>query len=526
MNLRPSPGSWEEVTNRQQRLLERTYKTWSMDVRKSLKKATLAGLLVPSLNTIFEAKLNELKDRLISIVQQGVDRAARASAKSRFETDLVQSVVSMQKDDIAVMVTASLIPNIHAKLLPTIATGQALNSQLMIEGFGMGESLISQYSGAAWVTIFEVQKSLGLQREAERLHSGGEIEPVRWVLDPMAEHCQRGSDGYFGCPELEGEYPGGWYTLPTVPAGKVTCRGNAVLPGNIIDSNDVELAARLSYTGPALKLITQGGVEIAITANHPVLTPKGWLRAKSLNEGDYVINSTFSKTPMIIVNDYHKDVPALIEKIWDTFAVVSGIYTSPLSPIMADDFHGDGRFLDGDVKIVFPDSQLRDKTNSNQFQSGNDSPFSEGLLATRPLTAAGSFMKINRASLATADSRMIRSDLVNPLFGRHFRPLKLFGFALSPKVNSLSFECMGDNPAAYPQITRQLQEAFTRLVTLDKITNIIKFNYSGHAYDLQTSSGYYLANIISQRQGIILSNCRCHIEVFRDGKWKRGVYDD
>ena len=517
-----SGGKWERITNKQQKRLVKAYDQWSARVRKDMASAADRGASRNGLTAILDRHIPELEATMLDITRKGIEQVVRAEAGSMAGLPPVRQVVQKQLSENNQLVSQALIPRIREKIVDSLTTGEYIDKEVLTASFMPLRSAAASYAGGAWVMIFVLQQALGRMREQGRRREGLDVEPVRWVLDKLADHCS-GSGGYHGCKDLAGVYPRGWDSLPTVPAGQVTCRGNAVLPSNIIDSSNVELATRLNYSGPAVKLVTQSGIEIAITANHPVLTPKGWLCAKFLNEGDYVINSTFGKSPMVVIDDYHKDVPALIEKIWDTFSMVSGIYASPLSTIMADDFHGDGRFLNGDVEIVFPDSQLRNAINARPLQSVYDSSFGNGLLTTRPLTTDGSFMKVNGASLATAESFMVRSDLIRSLFGCHVQPFQSFSFATIPNMDSLSFECVGDSPTAYLQILRQLQEAFTRLVTLDKLVDVIKFDYSGHAYDLQTSTGYYLANIISQRQGIVLSNCRCHLEVKVDGKWQRGL---
>jgi hypothetical protein len=103
--------------------------------------------------------------------------------------------------------------------------GAAVNVASLNTVISTTRAMPATYSGGYWVAIFEVQKGLGRVREDERAAQGLPPEPVRWDLDPNAEHCEP-SPGYYGCPELAGEYPAGWSSLKTVPAGMVTCRGN------------------------------------------------------------------------------------------------------------------------------------------------------------------------------------------------------------------------------------------------------------------------------------------------------------
>lgn len=220
-------GAWEKVTNQQQRALVRAYDAWSAGIRKAVNEAMLRGVSAPERYSIFRDSLPRLQAALTEVMLRGVTRAARVAAGKRFDSPAVQRLISAEANTNRRAVEENLIPNIEARLAPAILSGgMALSSVALREAFNPGRSLAAQYAGGAWVAIFKVQQGLGVEREAERRAAGLPIEPVRWVLDPQAEHCTRGPDGFYGCSELAGEYPGGWSTLKTVPAGKVSCRGN------------------------------------------------------------------------------------------------------------------------------------------------------------------------------------------------------------------------------------------------------------------------------------------------------------
>lgn len=474
---------------------------------------------------MLDRSMRALNVKLEPILTEGVVKAARASAGDHIDDSEVQRLIERHKSDNSQVLATAMIPFIFSKLTPDIARGLARDPAALKASFDAVRSLPPQYAGNFWVMIFDTQKVLGQTREMERRREGLKPEPIKWVLDPRAEHC-RSEGGYYGCPDLAKEYES-WNALPTVPAGMVTCRGNCVLPETVIELTSIEAAFRAYYSGLAIKFITESGISFSVTANHPVLTPKGWLRAQFIDEGDYVVKSTFGKSPVVPINNNHQNMPALIEQIWDSLAMVSGIYASPLPPIMPDDFHGDGGTMHGDVDIILPYRTLWGNISDTSFNQSSDNAFlHKRLLAQRLLPSERTGMQVGIATLPSPDSGVVSRDLLSPLLSGHFRPLQLFGFTLSPQGNSLSYESVGDSLTAYTQIDRQLQEAFARQVTLDKIIKVIKFDYSGHVYDLQTDVGYYLLNSsLEQNAGIINSNCRCHLEVYRDGKWQRGVYE-
>ncbi len=223
---RKAVGGYERVANIQQRALVRAYDEWSSRVRKELARAAERGASSQDRYRIFHDSLTRLEASLAEVVKRGAVRAGRVAAGKRFDTPVVQKAVQDEADIGRRAVAESLVPNIEAHLLPAVVAGFALSDEALRASFEPGRSMAAQYAGGAWVAIFKVQQAQGGQRELERISAGQAIEPVRWVLDPSAEHCAHGADGFYGCPEIAGIYPGGWNTLPTVPAGKVSCRGN------------------------------------------------------------------------------------------------------------------------------------------------------------------------------------------------------------------------------------------------------------------------------------------------------------
>lgn len=222
---RRGSSSWEDATNRQQRKLTQVFDGWSIDLKRELRSRADKGATVPELAAILDAAIPRLARRLSEIQAAGVNSAVRISAKSRYYLPEIAALRERLVTENVAMIKENLVPRIHEKLTLALALGAAFSVPALNDYFTNLRSLPAQYSGGYWVTIFEVQKGLGKNREAERAARGLPPEPVRWVLDPDAEHCQT-SAGFFGCPELAGEYPGGWMTLRTVPAGQVTCRGN------------------------------------------------------------------------------------------------------------------------------------------------------------------------------------------------------------------------------------------------------------------------------------------------------------
>jgi len=224
---RPGGGSWEEATNRQQRKLVKTFDAWAADLKADIRKRAAAGATEAELAKVLGDKMPKLQERLLEVTNKGIIGATRISAGSRAGLPQVQAVAQKQIAENTLLVTGSLVPKIHAELLVPIARGLQANPQALNQTLLNLRYAPAQYAGGFWVALFTTQKELGGIREAERNAAGLAPEPIRWVLDPNADHCAPTPDkgGFYGCPELAREYPH-WSAIPTVPGGHVTCRGN------------------------------------------------------------------------------------------------------------------------------------------------------------------------------------------------------------------------------------------------------------------------------------------------------------
>lgn len=222
---RRGSGNYEQMVNRQQRALVRAYDSWAGKIRKEIQKAAQGGASLDEQRAILRRGITLLERELTTVARQGITRSGRVAAGSRFDSEIVQRIIRQEERKITEAVHSSLIPHIDDRLTTAIMLGNAFVATQLLSDFNATRVMPAQYAGAAWVAIFEVQKGQGRQREAERRAEGLDIEPVRWVLDPAAEHCHA-SAGYYGCVDLAKVYKGGWSQLPTVPAGQVTCRGN------------------------------------------------------------------------------------------------------------------------------------------------------------------------------------------------------------------------------------------------------------------------------------------------------------
>lgn len=123
------------------------------------------------------------------------------------------------------------------------------------------------------------------------------------------------------------------------------CR--CVLPGQFVNGR-VLAASKAFYSGQAVEIVTAQGACLTITANHPVLTRRGYIPADSLCEGDDLVRYGVDDQRLVIGDDV-QDVPTLIENVFR--AIPDGDALRVAKRWTPFDFHGDGPCLEGDIEI-------------------------------------------------------------------------------------------------------------------------------------------------------------------------------
>ena len=223
-------SAYERVTNAYQKVLLAAYQRWVRAVGLEMLAAHRRGVPKTVLPAILHNRLPVLEQQLQELGRQNIQAAARVGVgKTASRTPSVQGMVQRQIRLNAGLISTSLIPDIAKGVEQAFITTEVMTfagkgviktlvsmADLLAAAFAPYVSRVVSYSGGAWVAIFEAQKTVAMDTEDDRR--------VRWVLHPEAEHCVE-SPGHYGCPDLEGEYDS-WASLPTVPAGAVTCRGN------------------------------------------------------------------------------------------------------------------------------------------------------------------------------------------------------------------------------------------------------------------------------------------------------------
>jgi hypothetical protein len=210
--------------------------------------------------------------------------------------------------------------------------------------------LVLQFTKAGFVPGHEHGIGAELSAEMVRSYESGrargwrtpQISERLWglhysaVLDSRTTELCRGLDG------------------TTLPTGDVFWKQwtppnhyNCFVPGTKVEGAFVGgLKAR--YTGEVTEINTARGHRLTVTANHPILTSRGWITAAKLKEGDYVLSSRRNVKPVALGVVDDEQGSSRVENVFEAI----GAHARRFAPVSPLDLYGDGRYVNGDVEIV------------------------------------------------------------------------------------------------------------------------------------------------------------------------------
>jgi len=309
-------------------------------------------------------------------------------------------------------------------------------------------------------------------------------------------------------------------------------------------------AIKRFYSGKIVKLITKSGRELRVTANHPVLTSRGWVVAELIKQGDNLI--AYDR-PIESLNAngltrkvYNDEFIPTAENLFKTFVG----HALAVGEASSFKFNCNLFTADGEIHIDILNDGLSIKINSNSSQGikermfviRNDgacfetikacgTPESGGAVADIVLSQdainitgrsveGGSdftFADIFRliqiedgklqlsigVSAGIPSSRALTLNSSWSLFDG--LPLDRFGLASSSQDNTLFEELSSNGLSDDSGLFGYLINTHASHVTTDPVINVIEDSYSGHVYDFQSDSGLLSAD------GIITHNCRCTV---------------
>lgn len=329
-------------------------------------------------------------------------------------------------------------------------------------------------------------------------------------------------------------------------------------PGETVVQGRFDAAYRALYDGEILEITTKHGRRLSVTPNHPVATPRGFVPASAIREGDHLfgyeapIEAHASSTPKR-ANVDEENAPARIDQVFRAIEESLAGARHAGRPC-ANDFDGDARCFDGDVDVVAIEGALPNRAESGSNEHGKNLVFSasdvfrhageRGQRALRDLRAA-----VNAPARGSVSGGGLSSG-DGWVGGLELRPLQSFRFGPASRLDTGLEKSKADRDALHVEIVRDLllrvasdvsrndrcgvdgealpadvmprplqapphgslgntearrnrSNGLPGVVSLDEVTRVERRAWSGHVYDLQSPNGWIVA------EGIVTSNCRC-----------------
>lgn len=324
--------------------------------------------------------------------------------------------------------------------------------------------------------------------------------------------------------------------------------------GTVVSGPEVVAGSRRWYEGQLVTICTAGGEQVSVTANHPVLTLRGWVPAQFVQEGDQVLRGTRAEGAAALMVPDQDQVPARVEDVLAALRVHG--FTAKV-PTTAENFHGDG--FHGEVDVAFTDGLLRNRVESTLLQELLEHHLAFGLEA--PGALAGLRSRFQRLDALDRSPRRLMSIgyLEQALFDRHSTGSVQPGGGAVSRLHSCGFQSGSDliagpavllgegeltlavqvlpdghvsidnapgararwDPTGGPGTMQDsatdaglafdLVERLSGQVEPDRVVEVTRVDWSGHVYSLTTTEGWVSSN------NIITSNCDCaHIPAIED----------
>lgn len=290
-------------------------------------------------------------------------------------------------------------------------------------------------------------------------------------------------------------YPGGF----GIAAEDINC----FLPGTRVRGTFVG-GVRSKYRGPAVEVETRGGSTLRVTSNHPVATPEGMVPAHALRDGAGLLRHVRDRKRVgdDVVEPDVDDGPPLIDEVFGALCQIAPTARAVLGP---HDLHGDAEFADREVDVADAHGLLRHSVQAKLRQLGAEGSLAGEDVRDVSLSGAGSEELLLARMLSAA--RRVPGGTALPLDGLGIglldRPLQPLCFASAPELDAGLLHFAEEARAGNTDLVGELLRRLSGQVAPDEIVEVRHFDWSGHVYDLQSTTGMLWAD------SILTSNCRC-----------------
>ena len=286
-------------------------------------------------------------------------------------------------------------------------------------------------------------------------------------------------------------FPSGHDVIPAHP----NC-----LPGDsLVLARGIAATSERRFDGEVVTVRTASGKNLTCTPNHPVLTDAGWVAARLLVKGGYVVSGRGDEWKSRLNLD-HQNVPASIEEIVQAFGRARGVSAVPV-PTSPKDFHGDGK--GSEVAVIRAYGLLGPDGNTALGQHPKQQSLVTADVRSSAFTSDGAQGKLFAGNNPAARRSMGGFNLGGPGAGGFALPVQQPRFAGAARGDALPAQVADNSLMAYAIPDADTLRRLTGDVCLDQIVAVEWRPFGGQVYNLETVKGFYVAG------GIVTHNCGC-----------------
>ena len=515
--------------------------------------------LARRLNALFRRQSDQLAERMVAQVERD-SRAKFGRSLRELAGDTTLPANVLRAGGLDDVVKASVAENVQ--LIRSISQQYLLDVQgLVMRSIQSGRGMADIVPGLRRIEGVTRRRADTIARDQVSKATAA-INRTRAQAAGIRKFKWRHSGGGRDPRPLHQEMDGNIYSYDDPPVidertGERGLPGEAIncLPAGL-EVNVVHGARKLfrrSFSGELTRLVTETGVALEVTPNHPVLTGRGWVPARLVECGDHVFQAGLQGALGLKTNV--EDGKAVVDELFDAALARFGARVlDGGSPLLQ--FHGDR--TDGEVHVVDIDACLPFEWDAavgqrlvEQLLSLSDAVGDADLLrvdgsgdqlilralgapervlrrlgsllaklgaeargayesrfaATANVTALLQQVAADRGPAAleaarqfqlTHAGRVERGDLlarqILAVCARHFDPWDL---------EAASAERLGEIVGVDPELAGDGGQVQAGLEKPLRVVEKGGREYSGHVYNLETARNWYAG------AGIVTHNCRC-----------------
>jgi len=479
-----------------------------------------------------------------------------AQAETKDETDIFKTLLDAWIEENAAARVQLVTETTRALIQGAIA--EAVNESLGPHGM---QQLIRERAGgvinaqrAKVIARTETHTAAQFANSAAAEASGVELRKI-WVSTTdertrethrKAERDSRATIIRLGEKFSVGGHPAMYPGDPALPAAESV---NCFHPDTEV-RGFVTAASKAVYSGDMVTIETLGTRKLSVTPNHPIMTPGGFKAAGDIAKGDNLFADRGAQEPSVLAMDKNR-MPANIREVFGALGDLLPTYSRNATAV---DFYGDAEGIQSNIDIVAVDGFLKRCVQthgdrglkefslvqadvvlrdfmcfslSDLFFIGNDPTLGSGiscgnLLANGirslsfdalPLLAFRIGLISPVHSVLMENSRYhtaVTTEALGDLMFRNARQIKSDDICRLDvdSRHSAHSDSGSHQPSAHSGIGQaknvsHFARGHSGIVEIDSVVNVERFHYDGPVLDVETYSGYTLA------QGLIVSNCRC-----------------